>query len=284
MAKARVSGIDLAYAVQGGGFPLVLTHFSSASKEMWEGVFEPLAQRYRVVAYDLRGHGESGAPPYDDPSYSMASIVDDQRALMDHLGIERAFVLGISMGGAIALHFALTHPAKVRALLLCDTTADMSHTARSQYNQVEADLEAVKAYLRKKGLATLSLRTWLDWARPLGIDRAEDLPAGARWHIERVQRMSIDGYLGSGRALKDHDVVDRLREITAPTLVLTGDHDFLRGASERIAERMPDARFVLISDAAHITCFWQPEKFADAVLDFLADVEAGRPVAGREER
>ena len=79
-------------------------------------------------------------------------------------------------------------------------------------------------------------------------------------------------------------VLDRLPELSMPVLVLVGDQDLLRGPSEEMKAKLPDARFVLIKDSTHGTCLWQPEKFTSATLDFLADVDAGRPIAGREER
>ncbi|MCH8065218.1 MAG: alpha/beta fold hydrolase [Chloroflexi bacterium] len=283
MAIAKVNGIEIAYEVRGEGAPLVLAHFSSGSKEMWGAQIAPLSKRYRVVVYDARGHGQSSAPPFDDAGYTMATLVEDQRALMEHLAIRQAYVGGISMGGAIALNFALSHPDALHALLLFDTTADISDTPR-QEGQPEPDPAAVVAFLRANGVDLATRRTWLQWAEPLGAVSEHQLPDPVREHIERVEAMSPDGLVGAGLALRQHHVLDRLAEIAAPTLILTGDCDFIRSSGERMKRRMPDARFVLIKDAAHITSYWQPAKFTSAVLDFLHDVEAGRSVAGCEER
>ena len=92
MPKAKVNRIELAYEVYGEGFPLVLAHGYVASKEMWDAQIGPFMERYRVIVYDVRGHGESEAPPVDDPGYTLDMLVDDQKALMDHLGIEQAYV------------------------------------------------------------------------------------------------------------------------------------------------------------------------------------------------
>lgn len=284
MPTAKVNGIDIAYETHGEGEPLLLAHFSSASKEMWEEQLGPFSQRYRVIVYDVRGHVESAAPPAGDAGYTMDNLVEDQHALLEHLGIEQAFVGGISMGGAIALRFALKHPELVRALLLCDTTADIADTTGGE-PMPEPDIAAAMVYIKRKGLTELTRKTWLAWAAPLGITTEEQLPAGPRRHIERAGGMSADSFVGCGRALSQHtSVLACLPGISVPTLVLTGEHDFLRSSGERLKERMPAARFVLIRDAAHITSFWQPERFTAAVLDFLGDVGAGRPVAGYEER
>lgn len=285
MPSARVNGIELAYEVHGEGFPLVLAHGYTASREMWSAQVGPLAERYRVVVYDARGHGESDAPPADDAGYTLDALVDDQRALLEHLGIEQAHVGGLSMGGMIAMRFALAHPAMTRALLLCDTGAGFAAAAQTFAGaQWREQRPLIEAFVRSQGVVKVMRHLYAQ--RPEAKAAATgDLPAGVLAHVERLERMSVEGFIGGGRALADQEsVLERLPEITAPTLVLTGDRDFMRGPSEEMMRRLPEARFVLIKDASHGTCLWQPEKVTAALLDFLGDVDAGRPVAGREER
>ena len=109
MTDVLVNGIRLHYRVHGRGTPLVLAHGFGATLDMWVGQIDPFSEKYRLVVYDSRGHGRSEAPR-DWSSYSLDDYVEDQRQLMDHLGIETAYVGGLSMGGMIALQFALTHP------------------------------------------------------------------------------------------------------------------------------------------------------------------------------
>ncbi len=284
MPKVKVNGIELAYEVYGEGVPLVLAHGFTATKEMWDGQTGPFSKRYRVVVYDVRGHGDSQAPPADDPGYTLDTFVEDQRALMAHLGIAQAYVGGLSMGGMIAMRFALQHPEMVRALLLCDTAAGMASDS-PWYRQIEANRTAIETFVRSQGVLAVMRNLYAQRAQLTGFSLPAELPAGVLRHIDRLQKMSVDGFLGGGRALGEQEsVLDRLSGIAAPTLILTGDRDYLRGASEQMEQRLPDARLVLIKDSGHGTCLWQPERFTGAVLDFLADVEAGRPVAGREER
>ena len=122
MTDVLVNGIRLHYQVHGEGAPLVLAHGYGATLDMWAEQIEAFSQRYQVVVYDMRGHGRTEAPR-DWSSYNLDDYVEDQRQLMDHLGIDTAYVGGLSMGGAIALRFALTHPQRLKALLLCDTSA-----------------------------------------------------------------------------------------------------------------------------------------------------------------
>src|SRR3990172_9078397 len=105
MPKAKVNGIEIAYEVHGEGVPLVLAHGYTATQEMWERQIGPFSERYRVVVYDLRGHGESEVPAAGDPGYTLDMYVADQRALMEHLGIEDAYVGGLSMGGINSMPF-----------------------------------------------------------------------------------------------------------------------------------------------------------------------------------
>ncbi|MCH8849904.1 MAG: alpha/beta fold hydrolase, partial [Chloroflexi bacterium] len=280
MATAKVNGIDLAYELRGAGAPLVLAHGYTASKEMYDAQLGPFAERYRVLVYDSRGHGESEALPADDPGYHLDTYVEDQLALMRHVGIEQAYVGGLSMGGMIALRFALAHPELVRALLLCDTTAGMGTSG-----QWAANHAAIETLVRSKGVAAVMRNLYAQRAGGGDRPRPQQIPAGVLAHIERLDQMSADGFLGAGRAAAEQDsVLDRLGEIEAPTLIITGEQDFFRDDSERMKERLPEARFVVIKGAAHGTCVWRPEAFTATVLDFLADVEAGRNVAGREER
>ena len=280
MPKAKVNGVSIAYQVHGEGEPLVLAHGYTASKEMWDGQIGAFSQRYRVVVYDVRGHGQSEAPPVDDPSYTLDTLVEDQRALLGHLGIERALVGGLSLGGMIAMRFALAYPAMVRALLLCDTSPGMGTAGQWSANRL-----VMEGIVRSQGVGAVMRGLYAARAGAMGIQRPEQVPQGVLAHVQRLERMSPDGFLGVARAAGDQvSVLDRLPEITAPTLIITGDQDFFRAASEEMAKRMPGARFVVINGSFHGTCLWQPEKFTSAVLDFLADVEAGKPIQGSEER
>ena len=279
MTKARVNGIELAYEVYGEGSPLVLSHGFTATKEMWDGQIGPFSEKYRVVVYDVRGHGESEAPPVDDPGYTLDTFVEDQRALMAHLGIEAAYVGGLSLGGMIAMRFALKYPTQTRALLLCDTSPGMDTQGQWAANRL-----LMEGLVRSQGVGAV-MRGLYSRRADIAQQARSDLPEGVLAHVQRLDTMHADGFLGVAKAAGDAaSVLDRLPEISAPVLIVTGDNDFFRGASAEMKKRLPDSRFVLIKGSFHGTCLWQPEKFTSAVLEFLADVDAGRPVASEEER
>jgi pimeloyl-ACP methyl ester carboxylesterase len=212
MPRAKVNGIQLAYETYGEGFPLVLAHGYMASKAMWDAQIGPFSERYRVVVYDARGHGESEAPPVDDPGYTMETLVEDQRALMAHLGIERAFVGGLSLGGMIAMRFALAHPAMVRALLLCDTSPGMG--TQGQWAANRALMEGV---VRTQGVGPLVRGLYAQRPSAAAVQRPAQLPGGAVAFLQRLDGMSPDGCLGAARAAGEAaSVLDRLGEVAVP--------------------------------------------------------------------
>ncbi len=282
MTDVLVNGIRLYYEVYGEGTPLVLAHGYGASVDMWAGQIEPFAQKYRLVVYDTRGHGRTEAPR-DWRSYSADDYVEDQRQFMDHLGIESAYVGGLSMGGMIALQFALTYPERVRALLLCDTSAS------------NRDLRGRRADAPESGSGAAVQRFVLRQVVPLGfavarylplerLPQLRDAPVGVKSYLRNLRRHSALGLRGAWHALMTRrDVDDRLGEIRVPTLIIVGDQDRLLAASRLMQERIRGCRFVLIKGSPHGTADWRPEAFNKAVLDFLGDVEAGRSVAGERE-
>lgn len=280
MPFATVNGVRLHYEVHGEGPPMVLSHGYTASLRMWDGQMGPLSRRYRVVVYDTRGHGESDAPA-DMDAYSIATFADDQAALMDHLGIERAIIGGLSMGGMVAQEFALRYPDRVEALLLCDTGAGMQVGAFANPEMRErmaAFREQMAALARERGMAAVA-----EWMRknPQGPRPEGPIPEGVRRHLEGVARMSVDGWLGGAHALQTWPgVAERLPEITAPTLVVIAELDNLRPAGEIIHRRILGSRQALITGSPHGSCLWKTDAFNRALLDFLDDLDAGRELAG----
>jgi pimeloyl-ACP methyl ester carboxylesterase len=276
MPTVHANGIDLAYDISGDGPALVLAHGYLATKAMWTAQAEALSQRYQLIVYDIRGHGSSGAPPVDDRGYSIDNLVADQKALMDHLGIEEAIIGGLSLGGMIAMRFALKHAGSARALLLCDTSAGMGLEG-----QFAANRFMLEALVRTQGVKTVLRAFYAQSPHRIGLASRNQLPVGVQAFIDGLEGMSPDGFLGVARAAGDApSVLARLPEITCPTMILTGDNDFFRDASQDMHARLPTARFVTITNSAHGTCVWQPAAFTAAVLDFLNDVEAGTTISG----
>jgi pimeloyl-ACP methyl ester carboxylesterase len=214
---------------------------------MWEPNLDALAAARPVIAWDLRGHGRSGAPA-DPGLYSEAACVEDMRALLDAVGIRRAALGGLSLGGYLSLAFVLAHPDRVAALLLFDTGPGFRRNdARTRWNE---SAEARAAALEREGLAALG-------------DRGMALAGGAD---PRGLALAARGIL----AQRDGRVIDSLPSVEVPTLVLVGaaDEPFL-AAAEVMGGRIPGAVKEVIPDARHFSNLDQPERFNQAVIAFL---------------
>jgi pimeloyl-ACP methyl ester carboxylesterase len=276
MSDVLVNGIRLHYEVHGEGPPLVLAHGYGATLDMWSAQIEPFSRNYKVVVYDTRGHGRTEAPR-DWSSYTADDYIEDQCQLMDHLGIDSAYIGGLSMGGMIALQFALTYPQRTKALLLCDTAAS---NRRLGGNQPEGRLgRAIRDFIvRDVFPLTFAAARYL----PLGaLPQIRGAPEGVKSYVRDMRQHTALGLRGAWHALMTRpDVEDRLGEISVPTLIIVGERDALLAASRVMQERIPGCRFVLIRDSPHGTANWRPDAFNKAVLDFLEDVEAGRDVQG----
>jgi len=279
MTDVLVNGIRLHYQLTGVGTPLVLAHGFGATLDMWSEQIEPFSQRYRLVVYDTRGHGHTEAPR-DWSSYDVEDYVEDQRLLMDHLDMDAACVGGLSMGGMIALQFALTYPQRVKALLLCDTAASNRRMDGGRRNgPARGPVAAVRRFVFRNVVpATFALARYLPLQR---LPQVRNAPEGVKSYLRQLRGQTALGLRGAWRALMTRpDVEGRLGEIAVPTLIIVGERDALLEPSRLMQQRIPGCRFVLIKGSAHGTANWRPEAFNRAVLEFLNDVEAGRPVEG----
>lgn len=244
-------GVSIYYEDHGRGPALLLTHGYSATSQMWRGQVEALRDSYRVIAWDVRGHGRSDSPEKIE-EYAEALTVGDMAALLDHCGVERAAIGGLSLGGYLSLAFHLEHPDRTRALLLFDTGPGYrSDKARDGWNR---GAERMARQLDERGLDGL----------------------GPGREVRAAQHRSAEGLARAARGLLvqfDARVIDALPSIAVPTLVLVGERDqpFL-AATDYMAAKIPGARKVVLPDAGHAANLDQPEAFNRAVREFLADL------------
>jgi len=288
MPTIRANGIDIYYELHGPGRagqpPLVLAHGFSGCTEEWRHLVLPLAAQRQLLLYDVRGHHLTTAPE-DPEEYSIPTFAADQRALMLALGIERAHVGGSSMGGMIATQFVLDCPEMVASFLLCDSTAGnaASESEAGRWEQVVQQFFSLMDHVAvKHGLAELGERQ-LQWNRTWSPHWAE-IPEPDDVTRQRMARITLHGFLGASHAIRERpDLLDRLPEIEAPTLVLVGEWDNFLPCSRLAYQAIKGSRFVLVRRAAHGTPTWRPQAFQRAVSEFLDAVEAGRPVAGEFE-
>ena len=249
--KAKLNGIEIEYQDGGLGSPVLLGHGYSATGRMWDGQRAALGDHYRVVSWDMRGHGQTESPK-DPAQYSTALIVADMRALLRHCGIERAVVGGLSLGGYVSLAFHLAHPEMVRALVICDSGPGYRNAeARAAWN-TRAHERA--AELESKGLDALAGRS-----REMREAMGHHASAQGLAHAAR-------GML----AQEGSEVIDSLGSIRVPTLVIVGDQDqpFL-APCEYMAKKIPGARLEVIPNAGHSSNLDQPAIFNRVLSSFL---------------
>ena len=270
MPYARSSdGIRLHYEVMGrASAPAVLMiQGLGADKHGWDMQRYRLSLQYRVVALDNRGAGRSDKP---FGHYTLEQMADDAIAVLDHLGIDRAHVVGASMGGAISQIIGLQHPDRVLSLTLA-CTACRNHPWRRELlagwatAATERGVGAMAAEAARWVIGPRSFRRLLPafgWLGPLAMGR------------------TAHAFVSQVRAILevDESVADRLSEVTVPTLVLVGNQDILtpRGDSEEIADRLPNSELVVISGAAHGFMVEHASTFNSVLLEFLDRVERMR--------
>ena len=249
MATINRDGVNIYYEDHGSGQPVLLSHGYSATAQMWTGQVAALKDKYRVITWDMRGHGQSDSP--DDPkAYSEAATCDDMAAILQHLGIESAVIGGLSLGGYMSLAFNVAHPQMTRALMLFDTGPGYKNpVGREGWNETARKRAEV---FEEKGLDAL----------------------GRSAEVRIAQHRSAQGLAHAARGMLaqfDSRIIESLPEIKVPTLVLVGDQDapFL-GGTDYMANKIPNATKVVIENAGHASNIDQPAAFNEAVLAFLA--------------
>ncbi len=267
---APIDGGDLVWESAGEGPVVAFLHPGLWDGRVWDEQFGLFSRTYRVVRHDFRGYGRSSRPEPGRPY----SHVSDLAAVMDAAGVERAALIGNSMGGRVAMDFALTHPARVSALVLASPALsgfEGNSEEESMWETAFADVERRIAEAVTTGdlerAQDLRLRSL--WA-PLGTDD----PAGSlirRIAFDNLQELTLDE---SGEIPIDPPAAARLGEIVAPTLVLPADHDppWHERMCVEIAAGIPGTRLVRIPETDHVIPMRRPAEFNRVVLGFLGEV------------
>ena len=261
---AVIDGVRLAYEVGGAGSPVVLLHAGVADARMWDDQFAALAEQHTVVRYDARGCGRS------DPAVGSFSPRADLAAVMATLGIARAHLVGLSMGGGVALDTALERPELVAGLVLAaarPSGLEPSQGLRDAWAAVDAAYEADGLDAANE----LELRMWVDGPR-----RSPDQVDPAVRERVRVMNGALLSQPDEGEPERlEPPAVDRLGEVRVPTLVLVGDGDLpdIVSAAEVLATGIPGARRHVMPGLAHMLNMERPAEFNRLVLEFLAKVD-----------
>lgn len=246
-------GVRIYYEDEGRGPALLLTHGYSATLRMWEPQVVALANRFRVIRWDMRGHGASDSP--EDPSaYTHAATVADMAAVLDVAGVDRAAIGGLSLGGYMSLEFHLAYPQRVRALVLCDTGPGYKkEDARESWNRYA---ESFARKYDERGL--------------------EALGAGAE--LRSARHRSAAGLAHAARGIlvqRDARVIESLPAIRVPTLLVVGSEDkpFITGM-RYMADKIPGSVHAVIDGAGHAPNLDKPAEFNDVLARFLEGLPA----------
>jgi 3-oxoadipate enol-lactonase len=258
--RAPVNGIEIEYRVDGRvkAPAILLSHSLATHMGMWQPQLPVLARDYLVVSYDMRGHGQTTAAP---GPYDFAMLARDAIGLLDHLDIDRAAFIGISIGGMIGQTLAIHHGNRLSAVVLCSTTSEISPQVKGVWDQRIAAVEA-------GGMETQVGATLERWFTQPFRDAHPETIAGI---AEMIRTTPVAGYVGCGRAIQHLDVAGRLGEIATPTLVMPGEKDpgMPPPVSEAIHRAIAGSEFAIVPDASHLSNIQQPETFNQLVGAFL---------------
>lgn len=268
-------GFELFYESTGSGVPLVFVHEFAGDMQSWEPQVRHFSRRFRVITFNARGYPPSSVPP-DARSYSQARAVADIVAVMDHAGIERAHVAGLSMGGFATLHLGLTHPQ--RALSLC--VAGCGYGAEpEQRARFRAEAEACAALLLEKGMAAFA-DTYAHGPTRLPYERSDP-----RGFAEFKAQLAAHSALGSANTQLGvqrerpslYALEESLRALTVPTLIVNGDEDWPCLSPGVFMKRViPSAALVVLPNCGHTMNLEAADAFNRALDEFLAHVASGR--------
>jgi len=254
MPKAGVNGIQMYYEVHGAGFPLVMIHGLSANSDWWEPrMVQELSKRFTTVLLDNRGAGRTDL---SDRRYTMKLFADDTAGLMDALGIPKAHVLGISMGGRIAQELALDYPQKVEKLVLCSTSCGGEDSVRPS--------ESVMKMLTTDRIASAHAAVTQDF-----VKKNPKLVEQTRQRVLKAP-ISDEAYNRQLNANLESNIYGRLSQIRAPTLIIAGRKDVLTPPenSSILARAIPGARLRYFENSAH-ALLEDMDEVINSVIGFL---------------
>lgn len=256
---------DLYWEQAGEGSPVVLLHEGIADSRMWEPQWAEYSKRFRMVRYDMRGFGQS------PPAVGTFSLSGDLVQLLDGLELGPATLIGVSLGGSVAMETAVARPNLVSRLVLTAPGLrgfEMSSETKAGWDEEEAALERGDV----EAAVEINMRMWVD-----GPARSPDeVDPELRTKVAEMQRRAIEIYLEAGEEGEHQPLVEdwgsRLDEISVPTLVIVGELDRpeMLEIAERLEAEIPNARRETIAGTAHVPSMERSEEFDRLVLDFLS--------------
>jgi 3-oxoadipate enol-lactonase len=255
-------GVPIAYRTDGSADParpwLVFSHSLACDHTMWDPQVAAFAD-FRILRFDTRGHGKSGAPVGD---YTLEVLADDLKALLDALAIRRCHFVGLSMGGMIGQQFALRYPGRFASMTLADTTSRYPAEARGVWDER-------LALVRRNGMNAIVPSTLERWFTAAFREREPETVARIG---QMIRSTPVAGYAGCAYGISRINLTSRLASIDCPALVLVGDADLGTppAMAEEIVQALPGSRLSVIERAAHLSNVEQPAAFNRVLRQFLA--------------
>ena len=268
-------GARLHYEESGSGIPVIFVHEYAGDHRSWEPQMRHFGQRYRAITYAARGYPPSDVPE-DVAKYSQARAADDIRAVLDHLRIARAHVVGLSMGGFATLHFGFRHPARAHSLVVagCGYGAE-----RDQRERFRAEAEAIAGFIEQNGMQVFAAKYAYG---PTRVQFENKDPRGfAEFRQQLAEHSSVGArntQLGVQRERPSlYDLIEQMQALKLPTLILTGDEDWpCLQPGLLMKQHIASAALAVMPNCGHAINIEDPDEFNRLVGNFLAQVDAGR--------
>lgn len=253
------NGISLEYLDQGDGEVILLLHGLGSTKADWDRQYEGFSEKYRIIAPDFRGHGNS-TKPVSKAGYGVKLCAEDMALLMEHLKIPECNVVGFSMGGAVAFELAINHSELVSKLIIVNTAPDFNGLG-----------EMGEKMIRER---TKTLQT--EGIEPLARQIAAGMfPEGGQEELrnaffERASKNPVDAYYNSFITLMDWGIGEKIKNIEVPTLVIASDNDYTPvSLKENYTQKMKNAKLEVVKNSRHGVTMDQPEDFNRIILNFI---------------
>src|SRR5262245_1620958 len=267
--------VKLYYEESGSGVPVVFVHEFAGDYRSWETQVRHFARSYRCIAFNARGYPPSDVPR-DGEQYSQARARDDIRAVLDALKIDKAHIVGLSMGGFAALHFGFTYPARARSLVVAGCGYGAAPDQRQKFaEEAEAAAKRFEDVTMAKAAEGYALG-------PTRVQFQNKDPRGWREFADQLTEHSTEGAAGTMRGVQKRrpslfDLVDKMKTITVPTLVMTGDEDWPCLEPGLLMKRtIPTAALVVMPNSGHTINLEEPDAFNAHLDEFFRIVDAGR--------
>ena len=275
MARALVNGVHLHYEEAGQGLPMIFVHEFAGEAASWAPQMRFFARRYRTIAYNARGYPPSDVP--DDPAaYSQTQAADDIRGLLDALKIQKAHVVGLSMGGYATLHFGLLYPERALSLMVGGAGYGSKAEERDGFKR---DSASIIERFEREGMEKVADTYAMGPTRVQFLDKD---PVGFKEFHDLLRKGSAKGHALTMRGVQMqrpsvYELTDRMAKLDVPTLIMTGDEDEpCLDPAIHMKRTIPTAGLVIIPKSGHTINLEEPDAFNRALLDFVTAVDAGR--------